>query len=184
MDIKDTNTLVSTIEAIAPYNVGWALTDRVGDINNLASARLRTLSYKEFDIPKKSGGTRRITAPIGKLKDVLKCLSVILAPYYEPSGCVHGFTIQRSVVSNASVHMGKNYVLNIDLKDFFPSITATRVQKALQKHDLNSEVAHLISRLTTLPMAIEDSRTLRNVLPQGSPCSPLLSNMVCEDLDR
>ena len=184
MDIKDTNTLVSTIEAIAPYNVGWALTDRVGDINNLASARLRTLSYKEFDIPKKSGGTRRITAPIGKLKDVLKCLSVILTPYYESGECVHGFTTQRSVASNASVHMGKNYVLNIDLKDFFPSITATRVQKALQKHGLNSEVAHLISRLTTLPMAIEDSQALRNALPQGSPCSPLLSNMVCADLDR
>jgi retron-type reverse transcriptase len=80
--------------------------------------------------------------------------------------------------------MGKNYVLNIDLKDFFPSITATRVQKALQKHGLNPEVAHLISRLTTLPMAIEGSQTLRNALPQGSPCSPLLSNMVCANLDR
>ncbi len=110
MDIKDTNTLVSTIEAIAPYNVGWALTDRVGDINNLASARLRTLSYKEFDIPKKSGGTRRISAPVGKLKDVLKCLSVILAPYYEPCECVHGFTkffvcstlLQCNSISNPS----------------------------------------------------------------------------------
>ena len=184
MDIKDTNTLVSTIEAIAPYNVGWALTDRVGDINNLASARLRTLSYKEFDIPKKSGGTRRITAPIGKLKDVLKCLSVILAPYYEPSGCVHGFTTQRSVASNASVHMGKNYVLNIDLKDFFPTITYTRFVKSLKGLGFNDEVSDIIARLCTIPMWDEQSQMLRNSLPQGSPASPLLSNIVCSTLDR
>lgn len=184
MEINDSASLARAIEEIAPYCAGWALTDKVGDICELASARRRILSYKEFDIPKKSGGTRRITAPVGKLKGVLKCLSQILAPYYSPLESTHGFTVGRSVASNASVHVDKNYVLNIDLRDFFPSISSARVKKALLNHGLNQEVSELISRLVTIPVAKEGSQITVHALPQGSPCSPLISNMVCQNLDR
>ena len=184
MEINDSAALARAIEEIAPYCAGWALTDKVGDMCELASARRRILSYKEFDIPKKSGGTRRITAPVGKLKGVLKCLSQILAPYYSPLESTHGFTVGRSVASNASVHVDKNYVLNIDLKDFFPSISYARVKKALLNHGLNQEVSELISRLVTIPVAKEGSQITVHALPQGSPCSPLISNMVCQNLDR
>ena len=184
MEIKDSAALTRAIEEIAPYCAGWALTEKVGDICELASARRRILSYKEFDIPKKSGGTRRITAPVGKLKGVLKCLSQILAPYYSPLESTHGFAVGRSVASNASVHVDKNYVLNIDLKDFFPSISSARVKIALLDHGLNQEVSELISRLVTIPVAKEGSQITVHALPQGSPCSPLISNMVCLNLDR
>ena len=184
MEINDSAALARAIEEIAPYCAGWALTDKVGDMCELASARRRILSYKEFDIPKKSGGRRRITAPVGKLKGVLKCLSQILAPYYSPLESTHGFAVGRSVASNASVHVDKNYVLNIDLKDFFPSISSASVKKALLDHGLNQEVSELISRLVTIPVAKEGSQMTIHALPQGSPCSPLISNMVCQNLDR
>jgi retron-type reverse transcriptase len=184
MEIKDSAALVRAIEEIAPYCAGWALSDKVGDINRLASARQRILAYKEFEIPKKSGGVRRITAPTGRLKGVLKCLSQILASYYEPHESAHGFIPGRSVASNADVHVGKNYVLNIDLKDFFPSSSSQRIARALRHIGLSHEIAELISRLATIPTMKEGSDISIHALPQGSPCSPILSNMVCIDLDR
>ena len=97
---------------------------------------------------------------------------------------MQGFTEGRSVATNASKHTSKNYVLNIDLKDFFPTITYTRVMKSLQEHDFNEEVSDIISRLCTIPMWDEQKQMFRNALPQGSPASPLLSNIVCTSLDQ
>lgn len=184
MEIKDSHTLSKAIEEIAPFCVGWALTDKVGDIRRMAQARFRSLMYKEFDIPKRSGGTRRITAPTGKLKDIQRCISAIVAPYYRTPECVHGFAEGRSVATNARNHIGRNYVLNIDLKDFFPTITYTRVMKSLQELGFNEEVSDIISRLCTIPMWDERKEMWRNALPQGSPSSPLLSNIVCSSLDQ
>ena len=184
MDIKDINTLSKAIEDVAPFCAGWSLTDKVEDLSSLAQARRRMLMYKEFDIPKRTGGTRRITAPTGKLKDVQKCISVLVAPYYQVPNCVHGFAEGKSVASNASMHTAKNYVLNIDLKDFFPTITYTRVVKSLKELGFNDEVSDIIARLCTIPMWDEQIQMLRNSLPQGSPASPLLSNIVCSTLDQ
>lgn len=184
MEIKDSHTLSKAIEEIAPFCVGWALTDKVGDIRRMAQARFRRLMYKEFDIPKRSGGTRIITAPTGKLKDIQRCISAIVAPYYRTPECVHGFAEGRSVATNARNHTGRNYVLNIDLKDFFPTITYTRVMNSLQELGFNEEVSDIISRLCTIPMWDERKEMWRNALPQGSPASPLLSNIVCTSLDQ
>ena len=184
MDIKDLNTLTKAIDEIAPLYVGWALNERAGDLMRMAEARRRHLMYKEFDIPKRTGGTRRITAPTGKLKDIQKCISVIIAPYYRIPDCVHGFAEGRSVATNARKHTERNYVFNIDLKDFFPTITYTRVVKSLQELGFNEEVSDIIARLCTIPMWDEQSKMLRNSLPQGSPASPLLSNIVCSSLDK
>ena len=184
MNIKDTNTLSKAIEDVAPLCVGWTLTDKVDDLVCFTQARRRVLMYKEFEIPKRTGGTRRITAPVGKLKDIQKCIAIILSPYYLAPDCVHGFVEGRSVATNASKHIERNYVLNIDLKDFFPTITYTRVMKALMELGFNEEVSDTIARLCTIPSWDKSSQMLRNALPQGSPASPLLSNIVCTSLDQ
>ena len=108
MDIKNSHTLTKAIEEVAPFCAGWALTDKVGDIRHMAQARFRSLMYKEFDIPKRSGGTRRITAPTGKLKDIQRCISAIVAQYYRTPECVHGFAEGRYVATNARNHTGRN----------------------------------------------------------------------------
>lgn len=184
MNIKDTNTLSKAIEDVAPFCVGWSLTDKADDLVCFTQARRRVLMYKEFEIPKRTGGTRRITAPVGKLKDIQNCIAIILSPYYLVPDCVHGFVEGRSVATNASKHIERNYVLNIDLKDFFPTITYTRVMKALMELGFNEEVSDTIARLCTIPLWDESSQMLRNALPQGSPASPLLSNIVCSSLDQ
>ena len=183
MEIKDLNTLTKAIEEIAPFCAGWALNDRAGDLMRMAEARRRKLMYKEFEIPKRSGGVRTITAPTGRLKDIQKCISAILSPYSHVPDCVHGFTEGRSVATNARMHTQRNYVLNIDLKDFFPTITYTRVVKSLRELGFIEEVADIMARLCTIPMWDEQKQMWRNALPQGSPASPLISNIVCSTLD-
>lgn len=81
--------------------------------------------YEQFKIKKKSGGFRLITAPKNRsFKLILQYVNEIFKALYTPSNHAMGFTEGRSVVTNASVHLGKNYVLNLDLKDFFPSVVS------------------------------------------------------------
>lgn len=145
------------------------------------SGRVR---YYQFSIKKKSGGLRILSAPNAPLKEIQRFLAVILSTVYEPKTCVTGFTAQRSIVDNALPHVGKQFVLNIDLKDFFPSIQLHRIKAVLKlpPFNLNGErenLAFLIARLCCITTA-ENA----GVLPQGAPTSPILSNIVCQKLDH
>lgn len=140
--------------------------------------------YKRFDIPKKSGGVRNISAPVNGLKSILTYLNVILQAIYTPSQYAMGFVQGRSVVDNAKCHIGQNYVLNLDLKDFFPSISQARVWKRFQlsPFNLSIEMANLIAGLCC--MKIEIDGKIKYILPQGAPTSPIITNMICDNLDR
>lgn len=137
--------------------------------------------YKHFTIPKKSGGVRDISAPVKGLKSMLTYLNVVFQALYEPSDAAMGFVPGRSIVDNARVHVRKNYVFNTDLKDFFPSIHQARIWKVLQMKpfSLNKELASVVAGLCCMR-----DNTGNGVLPQGSPCSPILTNIVCRQLDR
>lgn len=137
--------------------------------------------YRSFSIPKKSGGKRVISAPCRGLMSILTYLNVMFEAMYEPAPCVCGFAIGKSVVDNANSHVGKNYVFNLDMKDFFPSIQQARVWARLQAapYNLKKEIANVIAGLCC--MKTQDGKF---VLPQGAPTSPILTNMICERLDR
>ena len=98
--------------------------------------------YRQFKIKKKAGGFRQITAPRNRsFMFLLDCLNEVLKAVYTPSQYAMGFTEGRSVVTNACKHKGANYVFNIDLKDFFPSIEQPRVWKRLQLQPFNFPVS-------------------------------------------
>lgn len=136
--------------------------------------------YTEFCIKKKSGGERKIAAPQKSLKLIQSALNLIFSIIYEPKEYVTGFVPNKSIVDNAKVHVGKNYVYNIDLENFFPSIELNRIKAVLKLPPFSLEgterekIAYLFACL-----ACKDGR-----LPQGSPTSPVLSNVVCQKLDR
>ena len=140
--------------------------------------------YITFKIMKKKGGTRDISAPDGQLKIIQKILNNYLQTYYfgiKPS-VVHGFVIHPkslgkycNIVANAQDHTNKRYVLNIDLKDFFPSISAFQV-KALFTSSLFNFPNQIATALTLLT-------TYEGRLPIGAPTSPILSNFICKQLD-
>lgn len=79
-------------------------------------------SYREFFLIKKNGGKRLISAPISPLKIIQEKLSYILQKVYIPKSCVHGFIMDRSIMTNAQTHVRRGCILNIDIKDFFPAI--------------------------------------------------------------
>jgi RNA-directed DNA polymerase len=154
-------------------------------------------TYFTFSIKKKSGGDRKIHAPIKGLKEFQKALNIIFQSIYEPHPAAKGFVMGKSIVDNALVHKNQNYVYNIDLKDFFPSIDKSRVWGRLltEPFKLNSsnerkKIANMIAVLCCTPMKVE--RFINNkwekdielsVLPQGAPTSPTITNAICEKLD-
>lgn len=128
--------------------------------------------YDEFQIPK-GKGRRRITAPRVALKVVQKWLSVQLGKCYTPPDHVFGFVPGRSHILAAMKHVGCSWVLSVDIKDFFPSVSAEQIRKCLEEFGYSSAAANIISSLT----CFNDS------LPQGAPTSPVLSNMVFREAD-
>lgn len=132
-------------------------------------------AYVSFEIPKKNGGVRSILAPNQQLKLIQKRLSEALYQIYSPKKITHGFIKGRSIKSGAEVHMNKRCVLNIDLKDFFACIHIGRVIGMFKSQPFNFDysVACLLARLVCC----------NNVLPQGAPTSPIISNLICRKLD-
>lgn len=140
--------------------------------------------YTAFSIAKKGGGTRTIKAPDDRLKLLQKKLSVLLQDCLDEinaakniKGTVaHGFKRKCSIVSNAERHHHRRWVFNLDLKDFFPSIHFGRVRGFFIKDNnfaLNPDVATVLAQIAC------DG----NALPQGSPCSPVISNLIAHVLD-
>ncbi|MGL1931533.1 MAG: reverse transcriptase domain-containing protein [Desulfotalea sp.] len=132
--------------------------------------------YRIFEIPKKSGGSRLIESPDSYLNNIQKKLSLEFIKHYRPRISAHGFIKNRSILTNALSHCEKRYVFNIDLKNFFGSIHFTRVRNLLSSYPLSLpiSVATVVAHI-----CCKDGR-----LPQGSPASPIISNMICYKLDR
>lgn len=143
--------------------------------------------YQSFTIKKKSGANRTIHAPVKGLKSILRSLNFVLQCIYEPHEAATGFVLEKSIVDNARKHMGQHYVLNMDLKDFFHSFDRNRVKMGFmyEPFNLNGEkepLAFLLASLCTHPFEIEGE--VKTLLPQGSPTSPTLTNILCKKLDR
>lgn len=88
----------------------------------------------------------------------------------------HGFARDRSIITNAMMHIGKKNILNIDLENFFDSFNFGRIRGFFIKNEnfkLNEHIATVIAQIACH----------ENALPQGSPCSPVLSNLITHSLD-
>ena len=141
--------------------------------------------YRHFSIPKKSGGKRNIAAPSKGLGHILYYVNILLKAIYQPSDYAMGFVEGRSIVDNAMRHIGQNYVFNTDLEIFFPSIEQPRVWKRLQLKPFyfKQPIANILAGLCCIKEKNEDG-TFRYILPQGAPTSPLITNAICDNLDR
>ena len=133
-------------------------------------------AYTSFVIPRRNGRERQIDAPVRTLKYIQRLIHESLTRVYGPHPAAHGFLSNRSIVTNAQNHLARRYVLNIDLADFFPSITQKRIFGRLvaAPYSFDSKVANLIASLST---------NVYSRLPQGSPSSPVIANIVAAELD-
>jgi RNA-directed DNA polymerase len=142
------------------------------------------VKYRTFDIPKRSGGTRTISAPVDqlmllqrKLCDILQdCAAEIGSSEKWLDQMSHGFVRDRSIVTNARKHRGKRFVFNVDIDNFFGTINFGRVRGFFIKNkhfQLADEVATVLAQIACH----------KNALPQGSPCSPVISNLIGQIID-
>ena len=105
--------------------------------------------YKTFNVPKKSGGTRQISAPASPIKVIQRKLKQVLEIVYKPKPATHGFVLGRSIVTNAHLHKKRRYVFNIDLENYFPTIHFGRVRGMFMgnPYNLNNEVATILAQI-------------------------------------
>ena len=143
--------------------------------------------YYIFKIKKKSGGERTIMAPYDTFGELLRYFNVVLQALFTPHTNATGFVLGKSIATGAKMHTNKNYVYNIDLKDFFHSFDRKRVKWMFTQAPFNlsaerEPLAFLLASLCTHPIEIEGQT--RIILPQGAPTSPTLTNILCYALDK
>jgi RNA-directed DNA polymerase len=140
--------------------------------------------YTTFTIPKKGGGARQIDAPVPRIKRLqaelakilYKCLVEVEAQPGRKNTLSHAFRQAHSILTNAKAHRKRRYVLNLDLQDFFPTFNFGRVRGYFLKNNdflLSEKAATLIAQIACYEGA----------LPQGSPCSPIISELLTHFLD-
>ncbi len=177
-----------------PGQLAEALGLTIPQLRRLAYHRdaARMVHYRRFVIPKRSGGERAIWAPLPQLKAAQRWILQNIVERLPVHGAVHGFFAGRSTITNAERHGDSRVVLQMDLKDFFPTVTMPRVKGVFRKAGYREQVATLLALLCTeSPREIieRDGKTWYvalgpRCLPQGAPTSPALTNTLCLRLDR
>ncbi|ODP27610.1 RNA-directed DNA polymerase [Paenibacillus nuruki] len=130
--------------------------------------------YKEISIPKKRlGEYRDISIPAQGLKYIQRWILDNILYNIPVSEVCTGFVKEKSIIDNAKKHINKDCVINMDIKDFFPSITYNDVFFIFKYYGYTNEVSFLLSKLCSY----------KGSLPQGAPTSPYISNIISYKLD-
>lgn len=178
------------IAAGRPLNLlAFLLGVKPDDLTHCCDLIDRKKAYHMWSVPKAGGGRRQITSPAKELKAVQRAILHRLLYQITVHAIAHGFTRNRDIMTNADVHANARTVFNIDLKNAFPSIRSgrvmvnlkrpvTRILKIQYSRRINPDEITEVLRLL-VKLCIND-----DCLPQGTPTSPALLNIVCLNLDR
>lgn len=130
--------------------------------------------YNHILMKKKSGGLRPIDSPNKELKAIQRWILKNILSCLRPSPFATGFIPKKSILDNALPHTGNQYILSIDLKNFFTTVKASHVYAVFISIGYSKKTAYALTSICTL----------NGSLPQGAPTSPCLSNLVCLRLDH
>ncbi|OUC03852.1 hypothetical protein BK784_01365 [Bacillus thuringiensis serovar medellin] len=131
--------------------------------------------YKLARIPKRKPGIyREILVPFKNLKEIQRWILHNILYSIDVSSATTGFKPDSSILENAKPHVNKPCIIKLDIKDFFPSIKFDQVYRIFAYHGYTNEVSYLLTKLCTY----------EGYLPQGSPTSPYISNIICLKLDK
>lgn len=137
----------------------------------------KRLQYKTYQVAKRNGSTRTISAPTSNIKILQQKFNYIFQLVYSPRECAFAYSMGRNVIQNARVHKQSRVLLKIDLKNFFEQIHFGRVRGFFMSEypfGFGDKVATTLANICTF----------EGKLPQGAPTSPIISNMICWGLDR
>lgn len=150
------------------------------------------IHYVQFEIPKKSGGSRTLSAPHSKLAAAQTWILTNILAKLANEEPAHGFVPGRSTLTNSLPHAARDVVVNVDLEGFFPSIRFGRVRALFRRLGYSGAVATLLALLCT--ECPRKKVRYDNIdyfvaagprgLPQGASTSPAISNQIARKLDR
>jgi len=129
--------------------------------------------YRTFSIGKKGGGEREIASPRFFLKTIQYWIKSYILCHLDIHEACHAYLQGKSIISNAEQHVGKPFVANIDIEDFFGSITRDHVFRLLRKNEIGEKLSGVVANLVTY----------EGCVPQGAPTSPDISNALLYDFD-
>lgn len=130
--------------------------------------------YRTFSIGKKGGGEREIASPRFFLKTVQYWIKSYIVCHLDIHEACHAYLYGKSIITNAEHHVGKPFVANIDIEDFFGSITRDHVFRLLRKNEIGEKLSGVVANLVTYEGSV----------PQGAPTSPDISNALLYDFDK
>ena len=144
----------------------------------LSLARAATFEYKEYGIPKHSGGFRIIHHPSKRLKALQRWLLANVLEQLPVHKAAAAYRKRLSIFDNARSHANSRYLLRVDFTDFFPSIRRADIAKYIYDRKV------LFSDWTAIDVEVVTGLVCRKgVLTIGAPTSPAVSNVLCYDLD-
>ncbi len=177
--LKTINEFVHLLEEVNKYLFNYNIIKEITKQNINYFAFHKKNKYLSFSVAKKNGNERVIYSPIPFLKLIQRNINFILNAVFLPIKPVNGFVYQRNIVSNAQSHTSKPFVYNVDLSNFFPSIKFRRVKSVLELKPFN-----LTGEREPIAFLIANLCCYNGFLPQGSPTSPTISNIICQRLDK
>lgn len=156
------------------------------------SEQTRSCNYFYFTVPKRSGGERQLAAPRPHIDACCRWILREIVNKIPIHQAAHGFVPGKNIGSNAEIHTQQQFVVNLDLQDFFPAVEFRRVRGLFKSLGYNGQIATLLALLTTeapreetpSPAGSLWTATGPRHLPQGACTSPAISNLICRTLDR
>lgn len=133
---------------------------------------LKSDMYQVVQIPKKEGH-RRLFIPNHNLKFIQKWMLTNVITKIKISRYSRGYIENTSLVDNAIKHVKKDYVITLDIKDFYPSVKKSTLYRIFRSLGYTKDLSKLFLDLLVTNQG----------LPQGAPSSPYLSHVVCKKLD-
>jgi len=136
--------------------------------------------YKKYTIPKRTGGCRIIFQPSAELKSYQRYISREIFSRFPVHSCVYSYQKNKSVKDMALKHLKTKYLLRVDFKDFFPSLSAKNIRYFIRKNSDRLEYELTDNDITMINLLIckADKLTI------GAPSSPVISNVLLYDLDE
>jgi len=161
------------------------IADRISRETGVSAGLVRTIvrtankRYRTYEIDKRDGGKRVISQPSKKLKFVQRWLANRVLTKFPVHDAAKAYVKGRGIADNARAHVDSRYLLKIDFRNFFPSISSEDVTSYLRSN------AHFVGNLSEADIEfIAQAVSFNGALTIGAPSSPMISNLVMYPFDQ